>query len=143
MKPIKLRNFSLIVTIGLLASLVLTILIKENTHAPSSASKDEIIQIGTIKINKTKRFFTVKGVVINGDTPLEYLAVARGSMKGYESLLELDTIATEFNLACILLGLTTHGTNNQEASLSQKLLEGDRVVISLALESEDTINKYM
>ena len=37
--------------------------------------------------------------------PLEYLASTPGGMKAYEALFELEASGTEFNLACILIGL--------------------------------------
>jgi hypothetical protein len=63
-------------------------------------------QIGAIAVDRGARQFTVPGRVLHLDgAPLEYIAVSRGGMKGYESLLEVDARGTEFNLACILLGL--------------------------------------
>jgi hypothetical protein len=63
-------------------------------------------QIGAITVDRNARQFTVPGRVLHlDDAPLEYIAVTRAGMKAYESLLELDSRGTEFNLACILLGL--------------------------------------
>jgi hypothetical protein len=63
-------------------------------------------QIGAITVDRNARQFTVPGRVLHLDeAPLEYIAVSRAGMKAYESLLEVDSRGTEFNLACILLGL--------------------------------------
>jgi hypothetical protein len=63
-------------------------------------------QLGAIVVDRSARRFTVPGRVLHlDDAPLEYIAVTRAGMKAYESLLELDSRGTEFNLACILLGL--------------------------------------
>jgi len=63
-------------------------------------------RIGAITVDRTAGQFIVPGRVLHlDDAPLEYIAVSRGGMKGYESLLEVDARGTEFNLACILLGL--------------------------------------
>lgn len=63
-------------------------------------------RIGSITVDRKAGQFVVPGRVLHvDDAPLEYVAVGRGGMKGYESLLELDTRGTEFNVACILLGL--------------------------------------
>lgn len=63
-------------------------------------------RIGAITVDRTAGQFVVPGRVLHvDDAPLEYIAVSRGGMKGYESLLEVDARGTEFNLACILLGL--------------------------------------
>ena len=63
-------------------------------------------QVGAITVDRAARQLTVPGRVLHLDgVPLEYMAVSPGGMKGYESLLEVDARGTEFNLACILLGL--------------------------------------
>ena len=62
-------------------------------------------QIGRIVVDKRARSFTVPGRVHVLGKPLEYLATSPGGMKGYETLLELDASGSEFNLACILIGL--------------------------------------
>jgi hypothetical protein len=62
-------------------------------------------QIGRIVIDKRAGRFTVPGRVHVVGKPLEYLATSPAGMKAYESLLELDTTGSEFNLACILIGL--------------------------------------
>jgi hypothetical protein len=63
-------------------------------------------RIGAITVDRAAGQFVVPGRVLHlDDAPLEYIAVSRGGMKGYESLLEVDARGTEFNLACILLGL--------------------------------------
>jgi hypothetical protein len=65
----------------------------------------ERYQIGQIVIDKAARSFTVPGRVFALGKPLEYLATTPGGMKAYETLFELDAGGTEFNLACILIGL--------------------------------------
>lgn len=63
-------------------------------------------RIGAITVDRTTGQFVVPGRVLHlDDAPLEYIAVSRGGVKGYESLLEVDARGTAFNLACILLGL--------------------------------------
>jgi hypothetical protein len=62
-------------------------------------------QIGRIIVDKRAGRFSVPGRVHALDKPLEYLATAPGGMKAYEALFEVDAIGTEFNLACILIGL--------------------------------------
>jgi hypothetical protein len=64
-------------------------------------------RIGAIVLDQSAGSFTVPGRVLRLEGPLEYLAVTVGGIKGYESLLELDADAFQFNLACILIGLTT------------------------------------
>lgn len=64
-------------------------------------------QVGPIVVDQKARSFTVPGRVLRAEPPLEYIAVTVGGVKNYESLLELDANAFEFNVACILIGLTT------------------------------------
>ena len=65
----------------------------------------ERYQIGRIVVDKRLHRFTVPGRVHALDKPLEYLATSPGGRKAYEALLELDASGSEFNLACILIGL--------------------------------------
>ena len=65
----------------------------------------ERYQIGHIVVDTRLHRFTVPGRVHALDKPLEYLAPSPGGRKAYEALLELDASGSEFNLACILLGL--------------------------------------
>ncbi len=62
-------------------------------------------QVGRIVVDKRARSFTVPGRMHALGKPLEYLATTAGGMKAYEALLELDSGGSEFNLACILIGL--------------------------------------
>ncbi len=89
-------------------------------------------QIGHIVIDKRARTFTVPGRVQVLGKPLEYLATSPGGMKAYEALLELDATGSEFNLACILVGLER--PPNQEAfqRYSREPLQGQRAAIYIS-----------
>src|SRR5688572_13346036 len=63
-----------------------------------------LFRIGNIRIDTGKREISVNGVVNEART-LEFIAGTKGGFKNYESALELDTNAINFNLALILLGL--------------------------------------
>ena len=65
---------------------------------------EHLVGIGAIRVDTKKKELGVPGFV-NGVMVLEYLANARQGFKAYESALELDATAVEFNLALILLGL--------------------------------------
>jgi len=65
----------------------------------------ERYQVGRIVVDKRTSTFTVPGRVHVVGKPLEYLATSPGGMKAYETLLEVDATGSEFNLACILIGL--------------------------------------
>ena len=89
-------------------------------------------QIGLIVVDKRARRFTVPGRVHLLGKPLEYLATAPGGMKAYETLFELDTGGSEFNLACILVGLERDPQAGTAARSTQAPLPGQRVAISIA-----------
>ena len=89
-------------------------------------------QIGRIVIDKRAGSFTVPGRVHVHGKPLEYLATSPGGMKAYETLLELDASGSEFNLACILVGLERDPSQLPFRQFSQAPLVGQRVAISIA-----------
>ena len=90
-------------------------------------------QLGRILIDKRARSFTVPGRVHLNDKPLEYLATTPGGLKAYEALFELDTTGSEFNLACILIGLERdpQHVEARHKAAGQPLL-GPRVAIFVA-----------
>ncbi|MEO7115454.1 MAG: YdjY domain-containing protein [Caldimonas sp.] len=89
-------------------------------------------QIGTIVVDKRARKFTVPGRVHVVGKPLEYLATAPRGMKDYESMLEVDTTGSEFNLACILVGLERDPKLGQVIQAVQTPLAGPRLAIAIA-----------
>jgi hypothetical protein len=89
-------------------------------------------QIGTIVVDKRARKFTVPGRVHVLGKPLEYLAMAPAGMKGYETLFEVDTTGSEFNLACILVGLERDPKLVQLTRAVRTPLAGQRIAISIA-----------
>jgi hypothetical protein len=93
---------------------------------------DERYQVGGIVIDKRARSFVVPGRVHVVGKPLEYLATSPGGMKAYETLLELDTVGSEFNLACILIGLERDPKQVESRKVGQGPLVGQRVSLSVA-----------
>ena len=94
-------------------------------------------QIGRIVVDKRHGRFTVPGRVHLLDKPLEYLASAPGGMKEYETLLVVEASGTEFNLACILLGLERDPAQSPAYQFSQQPLAGPRVAISIGWQDGD------
>lgn len=95
-------------------------------------------QIGAITVDRNAKQFTVPGRVLHLDgVPLEYIAVSPGGMKGYESLLEVDARGTEFNLACILLGLEAPQPG-AGAEFERKPRQGPAVQLSLRWQAGGT-----
>ncbi len=89
-------------------------------------------QIGRIVVDKKARRFTVPGRVHVLGKPLEYLATSPGGMKEYETLLEVDASGSEFNLACILLGLERDPRQGVYYQFSEEPLSGPRVNMRVA-----------
>jgi hypothetical protein len=63
-----------------------------------------LLRVGNVRVDTAKREASVTGVV-NAATTLEFIAGTKGGYKNYESALELDTNAINFNVALILIGL--------------------------------------
>lgn len=89
-------------------------------------------QIGRIVVDKKAGRFTVPGRVHVMGQPLEYLVTAPGGMKEYETLLEADATGSEFNLACILLGLERDPRQGPFYQFSEAPLVGPKVLVSIA-----------
>jgi len=133
------RNLCLLV-VGLGLSLPGDI---EGTFAQSGPDPQPRVQelgdgryrVGQITIDRTRQLFSVSGKIIDlgaAEMPLEFLAVAKGGAKAYESILELDASAIEFNLACILIGLDNSKAVQARGHFDPTPVEGDPVELWLA-----------
>jgi hypothetical protein len=89
-------------------------------------------QIGRIVVDKKAGRFTVPGRVHLLNQPLEFLVTTPGGQKEYETLLEADATGSEFNLACILLGLERDPRQEPFQQFSEAPLVGPRVLVSIA-----------
>ena len=80
--------------------------------APNPAPLERVgpdrVRIGNILVDTSKKEFSVQGFVTEARV-LEFLANTKGGWKAYESALELDTNAVNFNVACLLIGLDPAG----------------------------------
>ena len=65
---------------------------------------DSLVQINNITVDTRKREVSVSGKMLS-DRTLEFIASAKDGMKLYESAIELETDATTFNFALIMIGL--------------------------------------
>lgn len=86
-------------------------------------------RIGNIVVDKGRQSFRVQGRLLRREPPLEFLAVRKGGMKDYESLLEIDADAVEFNLACILIGLDRKKAKAPGFHFSPEPVEGMPVAL--------------
>jgi len=95
-------------------------------------------RIGSIKVDKVKQQFSVPGHVIRlepADAPVEFVAVTRDGMKSYESVLEIDASAIEFNLACIMIGLDAKQVAAMpEQHFDPRPVQGNRAGITISWE---------
>ena len=80
------------------------------TPAPSPVERlgPNRVRVGNIRVDTAKKELSVDGVV-NEVLMLEFLANTKDGFKAYESALELDTNAINFNVACLLIGLDNAG----------------------------------
>jgi hypothetical protein len=96
--------------------------------APLERLGPELLRIGTITIDIARKEISVPGVV-NEVTTLEFVATTKGGLKAYESALELDTNAINFNLALILIGLDHRRATPSRYALDPTPPRGDEVEI--------------
>ncbi|MEZ5559648.1 MAG: YdjY domain-containing protein [Pseudomonadales bacterium] len=102
-------------------------------------------RIGNIVVDRNTSPFSVAGSVLPVDTeamPIEFLAVTRGGMKAYEAIIELDTDAVSFNLACILLGLDASKATLPVYHFDPAVLKGDPVQIDVSWVRDGTIQTH-
>lgn len=97
---------------------------------------DERYRIGSIIVDRNTQSFTIPGKILHLHDALEYVAVSREGMKGYESLFELDTVPGEFNLACILIGLDDAETVKPRFQFDDRKAEGPSVDITVSWEED-------
>lgn len=110
-------KFIYLITFTFIFSVGLSVADAERVAFPEIKIVDlghEKYRVGEITIDKKKRSFVVNGSLLRNELPVEFLAVSRGGNKAYESLLELETDAFNFNLACILIGLDKHAGKPSE-----------------------------
>ena len=111
----------------------------EEVTAPVPLMEDlgeQRYRIGEIIVDKKAGEFSVPGKVLHLNAPLEYLAVSTEGMKGYESLLELSTSGTNFNLACILIGLDEKNSVKPRYQFDDLKPEGQAVAITVTWQKD-------
>ncbi|MBS0366361.1 MAG: hypothetical protein JSR67_11140 [Proteobacteria bacterium] len=89
-------------------------------------------QIGAIVLDKTVHRLVIPAHVAHlGEAPLEYLAVTKGGLKAYETLLEADASGTELNLALILLGFNAELSSHLAFQFDRNLPGGQTATIRI------------
>jgi hypothetical protein len=96
--------------------------------APSPAERisKDMVRVGSILIDTAKKEFSVAGFV-NEVRVLEFVANTKGGWKAYESALEMDTNAVNFNVACLLIGLDVSNAVGASRQFDPKAPQGDPV----------------
>ena len=102
-------------------------------------------RIGRIVVNKAENSFSIAGVVLelgSSQDPLEFLAVAKGGFKSYESALMIEANAFEFNLACILIGLQGENAVQPQYHFDPAPVQGDPVTLWVTWQQNgETVRK--
>ena len=92
-------------------------------------------RLGSIEIDRTARSFVVPGRVLGHDRPdmpMEFLAGTKGGYKNYEGIVELDTDAIRFNLACLFIGLDPANGRQPATHFDPQPVPGDPVTVHLS-----------
>lgn len=101
---------------------------------PASVEKlpDGRLRVGGVTVNLKTRELSVPGV-INAVPVLEFLVNTKGGYKAYESAIEAEANAIDFNLGLILIGLDReHATNRPRFHFDPLPPGGDRVELWVA-----------
>lgn len=107
------------------------------TPSPVERLGQDQLRVGNIRINTARRELSVNGVVNEVQT-LEFMANTKGGFKAYESALELDTNAVNFNVACLLIGLDSSRAVPSRFQFDPASPQGDPVELFVEWESEGT-----
>jgi hypothetical protein len=107
------------------------------TAAPVERLGPSLLRVGNVRIDTEKKEIQVTGVVLEASV-LEFLAVTKGGLKAYESALELDTNAINFNLALILIGLDPARAVPPKRQLDPAIPSGDPVELWVEWDESNT-----
>jgi hypothetical protein len=118
----------------------------ENRVPPPPTIRDlgeERYAVGDIVIDRKTSSFTAPGRILDiaSDLPLEFIVAARDATKSYESLIELNSDAYQFNIACILIGLTRHPDRQPRRHFDPQPVEGDGVDVLVEWTKDDTTHR--
>jgi hypothetical protein len=99
-------------------------------------------RVGSIEVDKNARSFTVPGVLNLVEGPLEYIACVRQGMKAYETLVELDCNAYEFNVACLLIGLDPKKSAVPKRHFDPEPAKGDAVTLNIEWHDQGQTKRF-
>ena len=98
------------------------------TPEPVERLGDNLFRVGNVRIDMNRREISVAGKVTDAQF-LEFIAGTKGGFKNYETALELDTNAINFNLALILIGLDKANSVGPKVHFDPDPPQGDPVEI--------------
>lgn len=96
--------------------------------SPIERVSPNVVRIGGILVDTAKKEFTVDGFV-NEVPVLEFLVNTKGGWKAYETALEIETNAVNFNVACLLIGLDPARSVLPARQFDPKPPQGDPVEV--------------
>ncbi len=88
-----------------------------------------VYRIGAILVDEPARRFSVTGRIVRREAPLESIAVSKGGARSGKGLIEIDSNAIEFNLACLLIGLDPRHADRAGDRRAGSPAQGDAVSI--------------
>ncbi|MGY3439860.1 MULTISPECIES: YdjY domain-containing protein [unclassified Marinovum] len=100
---------------------------------------DENLRIGGLKVDRESRSFRVQARFIPhpaADVPMEFLIVPFGAAKSYESLIEVMALPSEFNVACLLIGLDPANGVPGKGVFDPTPAQGDPVALDLVWQDD-------
>ena len=97
------------------------------TPAPVERLGPSLLRVGNVKVNTATKEISVPGVVTDAAGVLEFVAMTKGGFKGYETALELDTNAINFNVALILMGIDPDRSTPPKRQFDPSIPQGDAV----------------
>ena len=89
-------------------------------------------RIGAILVDEAARRFSVTGRIVHHEAPLESIAVSKGGTRSGKGLIEIDSNAIEFNLACLLIGLDPRHADVADDHAAHRPTLGDAVAVTVS-----------
>lgn len=109
------------------------------TPAPVERLGPSLLRVGNVKVNTATKEISVPGVVTDTTGTLEFVAMTKGGFKGYETALELDTNAINFNVALILIGIDPDRSTAPKRQFDPAIPQGDPV--EMWVEWDESTNR--
>lgn len=93
-------------------------------------------RIGAIVVDKAAKYFEVPAALAHVTETLEYIAVSRGGVKEYESLLVMEASPIQFQVASILIGMDDEESVKSRYQFDTRAVEGAPLRITLSWDDK-------